>query len=74
MTLPDYMTQFGMTDDRAAEIFGYDRTTISRLRRGILTPSYDKMMEIQDKTHGAVTVESWSALKSDRRKREGAEA
>jgi hypothetical protein len=32
------------------------------------------MMEIQDKTHGAVTVESWSALKSDRRKREGAAA
>lgn len=65
-----------MTDDRAAEIFGYDRTTISRLRRGILTPSYDKMMEIQDRTHGAVTVESWSSLKAEaaRRKREGASA
>jgi transcriptional regulator with XRE-family HTH domain len=63
MTLPDYMIQFGMTDDRAAEVFGYDRTTISRLRRGLLTPSYDKMMEIQDKTHGAVTVESWSKIK-----------
>jgi transcriptional regulator with XRE-family HTH domain len=68
MTLPDYMTQFGMTDDRAAEIFGYDRTTISRLRRGILTPSYEKMMAIQDITHGAVTVESWSALKAARAK------
>jgi transcriptional regulator with XRE-family HTH domain len=63
MTLPDYMTQVGLDDEQAAALFGYDRTTISRMRRGIITPSYDKMMAIQDATHGAVTVESWSALK-----------
>jgi transcriptional regulator with XRE-family HTH domain len=74
MTLHDYMRQFGLTDDRAAELFGYDRTTISRLRRGLLTPSYDKMMAIQDQTHGAVTVESWHALKAEAEKRKAGAA
>lgn len=67
MTLPEYMQAKGLKDHQAAELFGYDRSTVSKLRRGLLLPSYDQMLAIEASTDGAVTLRSWDRLRSARR-------
>ena len=63
MTLPEFMKLECLTDEAAASLFGYDRTTISKFRRGLMIPSYDRMLQIRDTSDGRITLDSWARLK-----------
>lgn len=63
MTLHEYMQAEGLKDHHAADMFGCDRATVSKMRRGVITPSYPMMLAIRDKTDGKVTLESWELLR-----------
>ena len=52
-----------LTDEAAASLFGYDRTTISKFRRGLMLPSYDRMLKIRDLSDGRITLDSWERLR-----------
>lgn len=60
MTLSDWITTNGLTDERAADLFGCDRAHVSKLRRGRCRPSLDLMVRIRDATKGAVSLDSWA--------------
>lgn len=53
------MRQAGMDDAAFGEMIGKDRTTVSRIRRGVLRPTLDVAASIEAATNGAVTMNSW---------------
>ena len=55
MTLDAYLTDRDLTDLQFAGLVQADRSTISRLRRGKLTPSFDLLQRIAVATDGQVT-------------------
>ena len=55
MHIASYMTLTNMRDDDLAEKVGVSRVTISRVRRGICSPSLRLAARIADATQGAVT-------------------
>ena len=60
MTFQKWLQLTETSDDAAAKLFGRDRSHISKIRRGVVKPSFDLMVTIRDKTEGAVPLESWA--------------
>jgi hypothetical protein len=60
MTFAKWLELSNIDDAKAARMFARDRAHISKLRRGKVTPSYELMLSIRDKTDGAVTLDSWA--------------
>jgi hypothetical protein len=60
MTFDKWLALTGTSDAKAARMFSRDRAHISKLRRGVVKPSYELMLVIHEKTDGAVTLESWA--------------
>lgn len=54
-----YMREAGIDDASLGEQIGKDRTTVSRLRRGILKPTLEVAAAIESVTDGAVPIRSW---------------
>ena len=71
MTLSEFLTSRSMTDGQFADLVLMDRTTISRLRRGKLAPSFELLSKIAQATDGAVTPNDF--LSSRDAQREDAE-
>jgi transcriptional regulator with XRE-family HTH domain len=59
MQLSDYMASEGWNDVQAAAKLGCAPQTISRYRRGLITPSLKAMDRIAKWSKGAVTRDSW---------------
>lgn len=59
MTFAKWLELSNIDDAKAARMFARDRAHISKLRRGKVTPSYELMLLIRDKSDGAVTLDSW---------------
>lgn len=55
MKLADYLTSKDLSDADFALAIECDRTTVSRLRRGITRPTWAQAERIRDATQGAVT-------------------
>jgi transcriptional regulator with XRE-family HTH domain len=55
MLLSDYMQKLGLSDDTLADDLDVSRSTISRLRRGVIFPSFVLALRIHDYTGGKVT-------------------
>jgi hypothetical protein len=60
MTFAKWLDLTQTSDADAAKLFARDRAHISKLRRGKVTPSYELMLLIRDKSDGAVTLDSWA--------------
>ncbi len=56
MQLSIYMAEKGLSDDDLAEMVGFDRSTISRVRRGKTRPSWDLIAELERVSRGFVTA------------------
>lgn len=56
MKLADWMLKSGVGDEVMASRLEVDRTTLSRLRRGITRPSWDLVNRISEITSGEVTA------------------
>jgi len=56
MTLEQYRQVQGLTNNRLAVLIGVDKSTISRLRRGVTRPTSDTARLIVAVTNGAVTM------------------
>lgn len=57
--LETYMRQAELDDAALGEMIGKDRTTVSRIRRGVLRPTLDVAASIEAATNGAVPMKSW---------------
>jgi len=55
MKLDDYLRSKRVTNDDFAVVLGYDRSTVSRLRRRLLEPSAEMARRIYRATDGLVT-------------------
>lgn len=55
MQLTSYLETNNLTDAQFAETIGVDRSSVSRMRRGLHIPNRDVMQRIVDATCGAVT-------------------
>ena len=55
MLLPDFMAAHGLDDEAVAEKLRVSRSTISRVRRGVMRPSFDLAVRLFKFTHGLVT-------------------
>ena len=76
MTFAKWLELSNIDDAKAASLFKRDRAHISKLRRGKVTPSYELMLVIRDKSDGAVTLDSWQrpSLPKHKRREAGATA
>jgi len=59
MKLDEWMGEMGLDDDAVAERLKVDRSTVSRLRRGLQRPSLELSVEIELMTGGAVRSIDW---------------
>jgi transcriptional regulator with XRE-family HTH domain len=59
MKLSDWMTAAGLDDDAVAARVATDRTTISRIRRGVTRPSWDLAAKFKAVSDGAVTADDF---------------
>lgn len=57
--LQTYLSESGLRQADLAQMVGVRQTTISRLARGILTPSLDLAFAIERATKGAVPAAAW---------------
>lgn len=62
MKLHAWMAKNAVDDAEMASRTGTDRTTISRVRRGLNRPSWDLALKIVEKTDRKVTLEDLAAL------------
>lgn len=61
ITLATYMEREGIDDAAFATLIGKDRTTVSRLRRGLIRPSLELAADIEKVTGGCVPMGVWLA-------------
>ncbi|MDQ2763131.1 MAG: helix-turn-helix domain-containing protein, partial [Pseudomonadota bacterium] len=57
--LGSYLQRNGITDSMFALQIGRDRSTVSRLRRGVLRPTLDLAAAIERVTEGQVPISGW---------------
>lgn len=62
MKLHEWMAKNAVDDAEMASRTGTDRTTISRVRRGLNRPSWDLALKIVEETERKVTLEDLAAL------------
>lgn len=53
------MEREGIDDPTFASMIGRDRSIVSKLRRGIITPTLDIAAKIERITSGAVPMQAW---------------
>ena len=56
MKLSDYLSERSISDGEFAEKIGVDRSSVSRLRRGVTRPNWPTIERIISETSGAVTA------------------
>ena len=59
MQLKDYMARENLRDGEFSRRIGRSRVTVSRIRRGLVRPSWDTIKAIRAATNGAVTAEDF---------------
>lgn len=59
MKLNDWMSAEGLTDEGAAALVGVDRTTVSRIRRGLTQPSWELAATFKVVSGGVVTADDF---------------
>jgi DNA-binding XRE family transcriptional regulator len=59
MKLDMWMASRGLTDDDVASLVKVDRTTISRLRRGLTKPSWELAAKLKGASKGAVIADDF---------------
>lgn len=59
MTLGEYLKQTGMRQEDLASAVHVTQATVSRLARGVMSPSVELAAAIKRATQGAVDFESW---------------
>ena len=59
MTLAEWLDKYRKTDAWFGHMVRKDRSHISRLRRGLVRPSLELMIQIREFTDGEVNLESW---------------
>jgi DNA-binding XRE family transcriptional regulator len=59
MKLADWMASRGLDDEKMGELVQADRSSISRIRRGINSPSWDLAARIKVTTGGEVTADDF---------------
>lgn len=57
--LDAYLKREGISDAEFAPAIDRDRSTVSRLRRGVVKPDIELAAQIEDVTGGAVPIKSW---------------
>jgi transcriptional regulator with XRE-family HTH domain len=62
MKLDDYLSQRGITNTQFAIDIGVERSNVSRLRRGLISPSFDMMQRIAKATEHQVMPNDFLAL------------
>lgn len=66
MKLTDYLSQHGVSDGEFAASIGVDRSSVSRMRRGITRPDWPTIERIIEATNGSVTANDFiSSPQSD---------
>lgn len=73
MTFEKWLELTQTDDAAAAALFKRDRAHISKIRRGKVTPSFDLMIVIRDKTEGAVPLDSWAPIEGRTTEEQGRE-
>ena len=59
-----FMVGKKLTDQKLADLFGLDRSTIAKLRLGRARPSLDLALKIETFSEGAVPVDSYRKVKA----------
>jgi DNA-binding XRE family transcriptional regulator len=59
MHLAEWMALADLTDGKLAALVGFDRSTISRLRRGETFPSWELAAKIKEVSRGAVKADDF---------------
>lgn len=72
LTLPEWMKACGLKDEDVGTLVGRTRTSISRLRRGLVTPDYDLMQRFREVSDGKVDFPTWAKIKKQSAAREAA--
>lgn len=62
MQLSTYLENSNLSDAKFAEIIDVDRSSVSRMRRGLHIPNRDVMQRIFDATNGAVTANDFFGI------------
>ena len=62
MNLHEWMIREGYLDQELASLVGSDRTTISRVRRGKVRPSWELIRKLKDASEGCVTANDFLDL------------
>lgn len=62
MTLADYMAKHGLSDEQVARRCGCDRSTINRIRNGVMPPRLDIALAIQKMSKGRVPPSSFGKV------------
>ena len=62
-TLPEWMDAVGLKDEDVGKLVDRTRTSISRIRRGIVMPDYDLMVRFREVSGGKVDFPTWGKLK-----------
>ena len=62
MTLRSYLKDTRTRQEDFAAVIGVTQATISRLVRGVATPSIDLAAQIKRATNGAVDFDSWITI------------
>jgi transcriptional regulator with XRE-family HTH domain len=65
MRLSDWMSATGLEDDSLARMVGSDRSTISRIRRGLNRPSWELVAKLTKLSGGAVSANDFLASPKD---------
>lgn len=74
MKLSDYMALQGIDDAAFAALVGMERSNVSRLRRGLIRPTWKNAVIIADATKGAVTLADFAPGLEEARAPHSAEA
>lgn len=64
MTFSAWMKKRKLKDAQAAELFGCHRAHISKVRRGVINPSFELAQRIYKESKGRVDLASWDRADS----------
>lgn len=66
MTLGEWMSKHGYSDERMAKLAGVSGATINRLRRGVNKPTSQTLAKLGEVTNGAVNITSFFPARRNR--------
>lgn len=57
--LDRYKRDRALTDQELADMFGFERSLVTRLRRGTRKPSLQAALRIAERTNGEIPPDAW---------------